>query len=87
MKNLSEQINDFYQYVDSFYNINYGVYRLTNKKTIIAACDDYLFTMDLSEVAFDSIDRERVRDILEIKYGCQEFKRKNTGGFIHFIKD
>ena len=68
MKNLSEQINDFYQYVDSFYNINYGVYRLTNTKTIIAACDDYLFTMDLSEVEFDSIDRERVRDILEIRY-------------------
>ena len=87
MENLSKQINDFYKYVDSFYNINYGIYKLTTKKTIIAACDDYLFSMHLGEVEFDSIDRERVRDILEIRYGCQEFKRKNTGGFIHFIED
>ena len=72
MKNLSEQIKDFYKYVDSFYNKWYGVYRLTEKETIIAACDDYLFSMDLTEVAFDSIDRERVREVLEKKYGCTE---------------
>lgn len=86
MKNLSEQIYDFYEYVDSFYNINYGVYRLTNTETIISACDDYLMNMNMADVEFDSIDRERVREVLEIRYGCYEFKRKE-GGVIKFKED
>jgi hypothetical protein len=42
-----------------------GIYPLTTKKGIIAACNEYLESMPLSDIEFDSVDRERVRLIIE----------------------
>ena len=64
MKNYSKEIKDFYNYVFSFYEIKKGLYPIADKQRIIEAVNQYLESKPLSQIYFDSLDRENVRDIL-----------------------
>lgn len=68
MSNLIKEIKIFQEYVLSFYNDKTGIYPIASKSEIIDAVDLYLGDVKLSEIYFDSIDRERVRCILEPSY-------------------
>ena len=68
MEKIVNQICDFVAYVDSFYNENTGLYPikgLTNCM-IIKATQKYITsqTKDYTWGDGDSLDRERVRDII-----------------------
>jgi hypothetical protein len=64
MKNYSNEIKDFYNYVNEFYNIKTGIYPLATKERIIAATNQYIESKPLSQIYFDSLDRENIREIL-----------------------
>ncbi len=55
----------FIENVDIFYNIEYGIYPLANKKDIEKAIFLYLTEPRTLRIEFDSIDRENVRAIIE----------------------
>ena len=79
---LNDMLTDFVEYVDSFYGVNDPLYPMMNKKTgqplsqidIYAATAHYLAKCsDKNEELCswgdgDSLDRERVRDILLEEY-------------------
>ena len=74
MKDICEE---FYNYVFSFYNDKDGIYPISGltKDMIVSATDKYLTSKNCSWGDGDSVDRERVRDIilednrLDINYG------------------
>ena len=68
MKNYADKIQSFYEYVYKFYNHEDGLYPLTDMQTIISACNQYLESKPLSEIYFDSFDREEVRMIIDPEY-------------------
>ena len=85
--NLSDQLTEFVDYVDSFYGVNDPLYPLVDcagqpltKMDIYGATHLYLkLCGDKSETLYewgdgDSLDRERVRDILlnEFNYTYKE---------------
>lgn len=68
MKNYASEILEFYNYVIEFYNNENGIYPIATKDEIINAVNQYLESKPLSEIYFDSIDRESVRTILQPTY-------------------
>jgi hypothetical protein len=65
MKNYPKIITEFHQYVLSFYNSTDGVYPIATKKLIEESVNQYLESKPLSQIYFDSFDREEVRCIIE----------------------
>ena len=65
MKNYSEDIRQFYEYVWTFYNDVSGVYPIATTERIQQACNEYLESKPLSQIYFDSFDRESVRTIIQ----------------------
>ena len=79
---LNDELRDFIKYVDSFYGMNDPLYTLSNKdnglplteKDILIATHQYLATItkrnheSYTWGGGDSLDRERVRDILTHDY-------------------
>lgn len=63
-KNLISEIKEFQKYCIDFYHIKYGVYPIAKPKQIKEAIKIFLMLYDLSTIQFDSVDRERVRTIL-----------------------
>ena len=68
MKNYSNEIQNFYSYVNSFYNDVDGIYPIATTQRIIQSVNQYLESKPLGEIYFDSFDRESVRMILEPDY-------------------
>ena len=82
---LNDMLTDFVNYVDSFYGLNDPIYPMTYKDTglpltkydILSATEDYLSKCadDNEELCTwgdgDSLDRERVRDILLADYNLE----------------
>ena len=68
MKNYSELIKEFYEYVFSFYNNETGIYPIATTERIVEAVNQYLESKPLSEIYFDSFDRESVRMIIQPEY-------------------
>ena len=82
---LNDMLTDFVNYVDSFYGLDYPLYPMTYKDTglpltkvdILGATEDYLSKCvdDSEELCTwgdgDSLDRERVRDILLDNYNLE----------------
>jgi hypothetical protein len=66
--NFLTDLNLFIEYCNDFYNIKTGMYPVATKKEIIAAIGEYLTQPHEFEIQFDSIDREKVREILEPSY-------------------
>jgi len=76
---LNDQLTEFTDYVWSFYGADDAVYPMGLKKVdLLSAIYDYLHEIGKrNDEHFtwgdgDSLDRERVRDILVIKYGYDE---------------
>lgn len=65
MRNYSKEIEDFYEYVWEFYNIKSGIYPIATDEMIQQSVNQYLESKPLSEIEFDSFDRESVRCIIE----------------------
>ena len=67
MKDICEE---FYNYVFSFYNDKDGIYPINGltKDMIVSATDKYLTSKNCSWGDGDSVDRERVRDIILADY-------------------
>ena len=79
---LNDMLTDFVKYVDSFYGVNDPLYPMINQETkqplntvdILSATHNYLEMCNASELPYctwgdgDSLDRERVRDILLEEY-------------------
>jgi hypothetical protein len=59
---------EFNQYCNDFYNEYYGVYRIASTNQIEDAIGEFLKQPHEYEIQFDSIDREKVREILEPGY-------------------
>ena len=68
MRNYPRLIKEFYDYVLSFYNNIDGVYKIATPERIVEAINEYLESKPLSEIYFDSFDRESVRMIIEPDY-------------------
>ena len=68
MRNYATEIQDFYTYVWEFYNFKTGVYPIATDERIAQAVNEYLESKPLSEIEFDSFDREQVRRIIEPSY-------------------
>ena len=82
---LNDMLTDFVNYVDSFYGLDDPLYPMTYKDTglpltkydILDATEKYLSMCSKTDAEFcswgdgDSIDRERVRDILLADYNME----------------
>jgi hypothetical protein len=67
-RSFFKDLADFNQYCNDFYNEYYGVYPIASSEQIEAAIGEYLTQPHEFEIQFDSIDREKVREILEPSY-------------------
>ena len=68
MRNYSEEIQNFYNYCYEFYNNKTGIYPIATIERLVEAVNQYLESKLLSEIHFDSFDRESVRMIIEPEY-------------------
>ena len=68
MRAYHELIKDFYIYVNKFYNIETGIEPIATDNEIQQAVNTYLEIKPLSQIEFDSLDREFVRQILQPSY-------------------
>ena len=67
-RSFFEDLREFNEYCNEFYNINYGIYPIASSEQIEAAIGEYLTQPHEYEIQFDSIDREKVREILDPSY-------------------
>jgi hypothetical protein len=65
MRNYCTEIKRFYDYVWEFYNLESGIYPIATDEKIQSSVNQYLESKSLKEIEFDSLDRERVREIIE----------------------
>ena len=63
-KTLSAEIKEFQDYCIQFYHIKYGIYPIATPKQIKDAIKVFLLLNDFSNIELDTIDREKVRTIL-----------------------
>jgi len=68
MRNYPRLISEFYEVVLSFYNNHDGLYPIASPERLIQATNEYLESKPLSQMYFDSLDREEVRKIIEPEY-------------------
>jgi hypothetical protein len=67
-RSFFEDLKVFNEYCNDFYNINYGIYPIASSEQIEAAIGEYLTEPHSYDIQFDSMDREKVREILEPGY-------------------
>ncbi len=67
-RSFFEDLKQFNAYCNDFYNEYYGVYRIASSEQIEAAIGEYLTEPHEYDIQFDSIDREKIREILEPGY-------------------
>ena len=69
MKDYSILIYEFYNLVSNFYSKKYGIYPIASEAIIQLSVNNYLEktleTTPLREIKFDSVDRDKVKDIIE----------------------
>jgi hypothetical protein len=67
-RSFFKDLEQFNQYCNDFYNEHYGVYPIASSEQIEDAIGEYLTEPHPFDIQFDSIDREKVREILEPTY-------------------
>jgi hypothetical protein len=67
-RSFFKDLENFNQYCNDFYNEYYGVYPIASSVQIEAAIGEFLTQPHEYDIQFDSIDREKVREILEPSY-------------------
>tara|TARA_R100000773_G_C4127847_1_gene60126 strand:- start:63 stop:296 length:234 start_codon:yes stop_codon:yes gene_type:complete len=65
MKDYAILIHKFYNYVSDFYSTKYGTHPIASEAIIQLSVNNYLEKTPLREIKFDSVDREKVKDIIE----------------------
>ena len=69
MRDYAILINEFYNLVSNFYSKKYGIYPIASEAIIQLSVNNYLEktleTTPLREIKFDSVDRDKVKDIIE----------------------
>lgn len=65
---LFREITNFIDYCNDFYSLEMGIYPIATKKEIETACIKYILQAKNANLEFDSLDRERVRTILQPDY-------------------
>ena len=69
MRDYAILINEFYNYVSNFYSTKHGIYPMASETIIHLSVNNYLEktleTTPLREIKFDSVDRDKVKDIIE----------------------
>lgn len=68
MRNYPQLIKEFEQYCQAFYNDKTGLYPIATKKYIKQCVAKYIESKPLSQIYFDSFDREEVRIIIQPNY-------------------
>ncbi len=63
--------SEFLNYCESFYGVQ-GIYKMNASRTVIALAATDVFLEDEDGFQADSTDREKVRKILEEKFGLKE---------------
>ena len=63
-KILKSEIKEFEKYCINFYDVNFGIYPIATRKKIKQAIKIFLVLNNLSTIEFNSVDREKVRTIL-----------------------
>jgi hypothetical protein len=63
---IIKDIQNFTNYVFDFYNIENGIFPIADKETIDKAIYIYLTDPNTNRIDFDSLDRLKVREIIEI---------------------
>jgi len=63
-----EEVTQFIDYVNSFYNIETGIYPIATYDEIVEAVGEFIKTPTDIPIEFDSLDRERVRKIIQPEY-------------------
>jgi hypothetical protein len=66
---LIKDFLDFTEYVYCFYNLENGIYPIANRDTINKAIYIYITDPKINNIHWDSLDREKVRTIIE-KINC-----------------
>jgi hypothetical protein len=67
-RSFFKDLADFNQYCNDFYNEHYGVYPIASSEQIEDAIGEYLTEPHTTDIQFDSIDREKVRELLQPGY-------------------
>lgn len=67
-RSFFKDLEEFNQYCNDFYNQYYGLYPIASSEQIEEAIGEYLTQPHPYDIQFDSIDREKVREILEPNY-------------------
>lgn len=65
---LFREITDFIDYCNDFYSLEIGIYPIATKKDIETACIKYILQAKNNNLEFDSLDREKIRTILQPDY-------------------
>ena len=69
MKDYSILIYEFYNLVSNFYSKKYGIFPIASEAIIQLSVNNYLEktleTTPLREIKFESVDRDKVKDIIE----------------------
>jgi len=69
MRDYAILINEFYNLVSNFYSKKYGIFPIASEAIIQLSVNNYLEktlkTTPLREIKFDSVDRDKVKDIIE----------------------
>ena len=69
MKDYSILMHEFYNLVSNFYSKKYGIFPIASEAIIQLSVNNYLEktlkTTPLREIKFDSVDRDKVKDIIE----------------------
>ena len=64
-----KKLNEFYNLVSNFYSKKYGIFPIASEAIIQLSVNNYLEktlkTTPLREIKFDSVDRDKVKDIIE----------------------
>lgn len=61
---LKNEISEFKKYLSSFYSVNGGIYPIATLEELEEALNIFLMTTNIEKIEFDSVDREKVRTIL-----------------------
>jgi len=65
MRDYAILINEFYNLVSNFYSKKYGIFPIASETIIQLSVNKYLEETPLREIKFDSVDRDKVKDIIE----------------------
>ena len=61
---LKKEITEFKRYLSSFYSVNEGIYPIATQEELEEGLNIFLMTTNIEKIEFDSMDREKVRKIL-----------------------